>query len=76
VRITGPIPRFLLALTLCGLSRAEDKKPSDKDAPRVLLLSAPSLVRGRTNKLILRGINLGQTTAAWVDGSQSAGAGG
>lgn len=65
-----PMLCVLLAAALCGIVRADDKQPSEsKDAPRVLLLSAPGLVRGRTNKLVLRGVNLGQITAAWVDGS-------
>jgi hypothetical protein len=65
-----PMLCFLLAVAPCSLARAEDKKLAEsKDAPRVLLVSTPSLVRGRTNKLVLRGVNLGQTTAAWVDGS-------
>ena len=63
---------YLLAAALCATALAEDKKPAEKDAPRVLLLSASSLVRGRANKLVLRGVNLAGTTAAWVDGSPPA----
>ena len=49
--------------------RAEDNQAAEpKDAPRVLLVSSPGLVRGRTNKLVLRGVNLAQTTGASIDG--------
>jgi hypothetical protein len=63
-------PLFLLLVAaLLMPARAEDAKPADKKSePRVILVSAPGLVRGRTNKLVLRGFNLGETTVAWIDG--------
>src|SRR5207245_1703028 len=58
----------LLAIACAAGAGAQDAKPVEKkEPPRVLLVSAPGLVRGRTNKLVLRGLGLVETTAAWAD---------
>ena len=60
---------LLFAAAVLSPARGEDAKlPDNKESLRVLLASSPGVVRGCTNKLVLRGANLAETNAAWVDG--------
>ncbi len=62
---------ILLVAASVGPARADDVKLYGANtSPRVLFMSSPSLVRGRTNNVILRGANLAGVTAAWLDGFQ------